>query len=211
MRTQICFYLMSQSQHSRVIPPQSQPPISRVTGDANLPAQYYCPLNLHILAIHFTFFICPHKRGGSKSSGARSEVTTLAPTNPSWWKPGNEKWKAISTFRNVNLLSSSFRGYLHGNCNFAPIDVSMSNLLLKSSPSVFKNKISGECFFLWLGSVFLWAEIRCDVVFLMQILLDENMNIANSIIPYLIHFIVLYNKANINMWFMSFEVFKLNC
>ena len=41
MRTQICFYLMSQSQHSRVIPPQSQPPISRVTGDANLPAPTY--------------------------------------------------------------------------------------------------------------------------------------------------------------------------
>ena len=39
MRTQSCFYLMSESQHSRVIPPQSQPPISRVTGDANLPAQ----------------------------------------------------------------------------------------------------------------------------------------------------------------------------
>ena len=36
----LCFYLMSQSQHSRVIPPQSQPPVSRVTGDANLPALY---------------------------------------------------------------------------------------------------------------------------------------------------------------------------
>ena len=38
MRTQSCFYFMSQSQHSQVIPPQSQPPVSRVTGDANLPA-----------------------------------------------------------------------------------------------------------------------------------------------------------------------------
>ena len=40
MRTQSCFYLMSQSQHSQVIPPQSQPPVSRVTGDANLPAYH---------------------------------------------------------------------------------------------------------------------------------------------------------------------------
>ena len=39
MKSQICFYLMSQSQHKRVISPQSQSPISRATGDdANLPA-----------------------------------------------------------------------------------------------------------------------------------------------------------------------------
>ena len=41
---------MSQSQHSRVIPPQSQPPVRRVTGDANLPAlkknQYFEHLSL---------------------------------------------------------------------------------------------------------------------------------------------------------------------
>ena len=39
MRSQICFYLMSRSQRSGVIPPQSQPPVSRVTEDANLPAK----------------------------------------------------------------------------------------------------------------------------------------------------------------------------
>ena len=32
-------YLMSQSQHSPVIPSLSQPPICRVTGDATLPAK----------------------------------------------------------------------------------------------------------------------------------------------------------------------------
>ena len=42
MRSQICFYLMSRSQRSGVIPPQSQPPVSRVTEDANLPAQTWC-------------------------------------------------------------------------------------------------------------------------------------------------------------------------
>ena len=38
MLRQICFYPVAQSQHSRAIPPQSQPPIGRVTIEDNLPA-----------------------------------------------------------------------------------------------------------------------------------------------------------------------------
>ena len=37
MRTQICFYLMSQSRHSWVIPPESQPSESRAAEGANIP------------------------------------------------------------------------------------------------------------------------------------------------------------------------------
>ena len=48
MRTQSCFYLMPQSQHSQVIPPQSQPPVSRVTGDANLPAFFHSSYSICI-------------------------------------------------------------------------------------------------------------------------------------------------------------------
>ena len=59
MRAQSCFYLMSQSQHSRVIPPQSQPPVSRVTGDANLPALWFWSLNRVLLfRCSFVLTIC---------------------------------------------------------------------------------------------------------------------------------------------------------
>ena len=99
MLTQICFYLMSQSQHSWVIPPQSQPPVSRVTGDANLPAKGMtlnrldlpCSCRAHrpssrraaITASTTSATSCSSSRPGS------SQTTSAAPSSASSARPGS--------------------------------------------------------------------------------------------------------------------------